>query len=205
MRLRISIRGRVRPSVSPSVHLSIPYYFRTMSVFEAQKSSKDIMNNDTISDDEEVASYVAPRYLFPFRRSDSYKSLWNCCLPQRKFSAWNTSRILFDSFLNSTRWGGLVTALSHNKHFNSVWYIMIMIFGEFKFFFRFGFCPGSTLSWSDVTASAALHSVGIQVCLILLRTTHRPTDWWIVGHWWQFPFPKIYSDSFHEVASRIFT
>ena len=64
MRLRISIRGRVRPSVRPS----IPCYFRTtnMAIFEDEKSSIDITNNDTISDDEVVASYVPPRYLFFF-------------------------------------------------------------------------------------------------------------------------------------------
>ena len=35
-----------------------------MAVFEGKKSSNDIINNDTISDDEVVASYVPPRYLF---------------------------------------------------------------------------------------------------------------------------------------------
>ena len=62
MRLRISIRGRVRPSVHPYV----PCYFRKtiMAVFEGKKSSNDIINNDTMSDDEVVAFYVPPRYLF---------------------------------------------------------------------------------------------------------------------------------------------
>ena len=32
--------------------------------FEDKKSSNDVINNDTISDDEVVASYVPPRYLF---------------------------------------------------------------------------------------------------------------------------------------------
>ena len=36
-----------------------------MAIFEGKKSSNDITNNDTISDDEVVASYVPPRYLFP--------------------------------------------------------------------------------------------------------------------------------------------
>ena len=35
-----------------------------MAVFEGKKSSNDIINNDTISDDEVVASDVPPRYLF---------------------------------------------------------------------------------------------------------------------------------------------
>ena len=62
MRLRISIRGHVRPSVRPSV----PCYFRmtNMANFEDKKSSNDVMDNDIISDDEVVASYVPPRYLF---------------------------------------------------------------------------------------------------------------------------------------------
>ena len=53
MRLRISVRGRVRPSVQS--------YFRTtnMAVYEGEKSSTDIINSDTISDDA-----VPPRYLF---------------------------------------------------------------------------------------------------------------------------------------------
>ena len=73
MRLRISIRGRVRPSVRPSVRRSVrrsvgpsvPRYFLTLKieVFECGKSS-NVINNDTMSDDEVVASYVPPRYLF---------------------------------------------------------------------------------------------------------------------------------------------
>ena len=35
-----------------------------MAVFGGKKSSNDIINNDTISGDEVVASYVPPRYLF---------------------------------------------------------------------------------------------------------------------------------------------
>ena len=37
-----------------------------MAVCKAEKSSIDIMNNGTISDDEEAASDVPPRYLFLF-------------------------------------------------------------------------------------------------------------------------------------------
>ena len=62
MRLRISIRGRVRPSVRRMV----PCYFRTTKivVFEGKKSLNDFINNATMCDDEVVASYVPPRYLF---------------------------------------------------------------------------------------------------------------------------------------------
>ena len=35
-----------------------------MAVFEDKKSSNDIIINDTMSDDEVVASDVPPRYLF---------------------------------------------------------------------------------------------------------------------------------------------
>ena len=35
-----------------------------MAIFEGEKLSNDIINNDTMSDDEVVASYVPPRYLF---------------------------------------------------------------------------------------------------------------------------------------------
>ena len=35
-----------------------------MAVFEDKKSSNDILNNDTMSDDKVVASYVPPLYLF---------------------------------------------------------------------------------------------------------------------------------------------
>ena len=57
MRLRISIRGRVRPSVGPSVRPS-------RVIFEGKKSSNNIIDSDTLSDDEVVASYVPSRYLF---------------------------------------------------------------------------------------------------------------------------------------------
>ena len=42
MRLRISIRGRVRPSVRSWVRLYVPWYFRTtnVTVYEGKKSSK---------------------------------------------------------------------------------------------------------------------------------------------------------------------
>ena len=57
---------RSRPSVRRSVRRSVPPYFRTtnMAVFEGKKSSNDIINNGTMSDDEVVASFVPPRYLF---------------------------------------------------------------------------------------------------------------------------------------------
>ena len=64
--LRISIRGCVHPSVRPSAHRSIgpsvPRYFPTtnMTVFVGKKSSNDIINNGTMSDDEVVASDVPP-------------------------------------------------------------------------------------------------------------------------------------------------
>ena len=70
MRLRISVRGRVRPSVGPS----IPCYFRmtNMAVFEGRKSTNDFSNNDTVRDDEVVASYVSPRYLFSSNSEDDW-------------------------------------------------------------------------------------------------------------------------------------
>ena len=37
-----------------------------MAIFEGRKSSNDITNNDRMSDDEVVASYVPPRYLFQY-------------------------------------------------------------------------------------------------------------------------------------------
>ena len=48
MRLRISLSGRVRPLVRPSLGSSVPFYFRTtnLSVFEGKKSN-DIIFNDT--------------------------------------------------------------------------------------------------------------------------------------------------------------
>ena len=74
MRLRISIRGYVRPSVRLSVRRSVrwsvvpsvPCYFRksNLAVFEGKKSSNDILNDSIMSDDEVVASDVPPRYLF---------------------------------------------------------------------------------------------------------------------------------------------
>ena len=54
------------PSVGPSVGPSVPCYFRTtnMAVSEGKKTSNNIKINDTKSDDEVVASYIPPRYLF---------------------------------------------------------------------------------------------------------------------------------------------
>ena len=62
MGLRISMRGRVRPSVLRY----FPSHFLTtnMAKFECEKSSTDIINNGTMCDEELVASDVPPRYLF---------------------------------------------------------------------------------------------------------------------------------------------
>ena len=58
MRLRISIRGCVRPS---------PVIFECQIwLFLRAKSSNDIVNNSTMSDDELVTSNVPPRYLLSF-------------------------------------------------------------------------------------------------------------------------------------------
>ena len=68
MSVRRSVRRSVGPSVCPSVCPSVPRYFQTpkIEVFELGKSSNVIimLNNDKMSDDEVVASYVPPRYLF---------------------------------------------------------------------------------------------------------------------------------------------
>ena len=55
----------VRPSVRYSVGASVGY-FRTLKIVisEGRKFSNDKINNDTMSDDEIVASYEPPRYLF---------------------------------------------------------------------------------------------------------------------------------------------
>ena len=62
MRLRISIRGRVRPPARPS----IPWCFRTtnMAVFVGKDLSNDIIINDSMRNDQVVASYVPPHYSF---------------------------------------------------------------------------------------------------------------------------------------------
>ena len=77
MLLRISIRGRVHPSVRPKVRRSVPSYFWTtfMAVFVIKISSTDIKNNYTMSDDEVVASYVPPRYLFSCDYASTQKRL----------------------------------------------------------------------------------------------------------------------------------
>ena len=58
MRVCISLRARVRPSIHPPVHPSVLCYFRTtnMAVFDGKKLSNDIQINDTLSGDEVVAS-----------------------------------------------------------------------------------------------------------------------------------------------------
>ena len=55
MRLRISIRGHVRPSVLLSVRPSIPCYLRTTSTW-GLKVINNIITNDTMSDDREITS-----------------------------------------------------------------------------------------------------------------------------------------------------
>ena len=52
---------RAGPSVRPSVRPSIPML--NMAIFKGKKSSIDIINNGTMSDDEIVASDVPLRYL----------------------------------------------------------------------------------------------------------------------------------------------
>ena len=60
MRLRISLRGSVRPSsvrpsvLSPSVRPSIPCYLRMTEnvALEAEKFAKNIKNNDTVESAE---------------------------------------------------------------------------------------------------------------------------------------------------------
>ena len=57
---RISKRGRVRPSVGPFVGPYVPWYFRmtNMAIFDGERSSNDIINNDTKSDDDAVSRYL---------------------------------------------------------------------------------------------------------------------------------------------------
>ena len=61
MRLRISIRDHVRRSEGSLV----PFYLRTTNMvgFKGKKSSNDFIINDTMSEDEKVASDVPSRYL----------------------------------------------------------------------------------------------------------------------------------------------
>ena len=59
MSVRPSVGPKVRPSVCPVLFLNDEY-----GHFEVKKSSNDIIINDTMSDDEVVASDVPPRYLF---------------------------------------------------------------------------------------------------------------------------------------------
>ena len=73
-----------------------------MDVFEAFKSLNDITNNDTKSDDEVVASYVPPRYLFILRgdlgKTKAQKST-NC----RHLSKITTAIAIFSSGLEKDR------------------------------------------------------------------------------------------------------
>ena len=52
----------VGPSVRPSVRRSVPCYFRKAKImdFDDEKSSYDVIDNSTMSDDEVVASYGPP-------------------------------------------------------------------------------------------------------------------------------------------------
>ena len=56
------ITGRVRPSVRPSIPCD--FCMTNMDIFLGEKSSNDIINYDTMSDDEVVRSDVRSRYLF---------------------------------------------------------------------------------------------------------------------------------------------
>ena len=46
-----------------------------MAVFEGKKSSNDLVFYDTMSDDEEVASDVPPRYLFLIICKEAFTSV----------------------------------------------------------------------------------------------------------------------------------
>ena len=49
-----------------SIRRSVPSFFQltNMVAFKDKKSLNDITNNDTMSDDEGVSTYVPPRYSF---------------------------------------------------------------------------------------------------------------------------------------------
>ena len=61
-----SLYARSCPSVGPSLRRSVPCYFRTtnLAVFEGKKLSYKKIINETMIDDEVVASYVPLWYLF---------------------------------------------------------------------------------------------------------------------------------------------
>ena len=66
MLLPMPTKGRVRPSVSRpvrrSIRKSVPCYCRktNTAVFKGGNSSYNFINNDAMSDDEEIVSYVPP-------------------------------------------------------------------------------------------------------------------------------------------------
>ena len=60
----LSVRPSVHPSVRPSVHLSRVIYKQRIWPFEGKKSSSDIKSNDTMSNNEVVASDAPPRSFF---------------------------------------------------------------------------------------------------------------------------------------------
>ena len=55
-----------------------------MAVFEGKKSSNDIINNDSISVDEVVASYVPPRYLLRNKTVSKAKRLQKTKMEKKK-------------------------------------------------------------------------------------------------------------------------
>ena len=61
-----------------------------MANFEDKKSSNDVINNDTVSDDE-VASYVPPRYLFHDGRIDDDGLRWLSLREVMRTRGWHDS------------------------------------------------------------------------------------------------------------------
>ena len=69
----------VGPSVGRrSVHSVFFFLVTNVAIFEGKKSSYDITNKDTMSDDEEVASYVPPRYLLDRKSLEALCILAQC-------------------------------------------------------------------------------------------------------------------------------
>ena len=82
----VSVRPSVRPSVYPVLFLNDEIRQTNTAVFEGKKSSNEIVINDTMSDDEVVASDVLPRYLFSCFSSESGDFL-------RKLRIWSTAKM----------------------------------------------------------------------------------------------------------------
>ena len=74
-----------------------------MVIFEGKKSSNDIINNDTMSDDEEVASYVPPWYLL-----DAITHLYNRSCPSVGPSV-GWSRVYFRTTKNVISYAPMTT------------------------------------------------------------------------------------------------